>query len=119
MIMPMLCIWSFLKVSRYLLPWGKMPNIQMQKTGKGVTGQSNEFLSTSDLERWDGMDLSQIIPWIMEKVAYMTTSIHDMKSSSLPEVYGEASDHIIGPGQGKCQQAEVSDCRGLYPKHMA
>jgi hypothetical protein len=55
------------------------------------------------------MDLSQIIPWIMEKVAYMTTSIHDMMSSSLPEVCGEASDHIIGLGQGKCQQAELFD----------
>jgi hypothetical protein len=35
MIMPMPCIWSFLKVSRYLLSWGKMPNIQTQKTGRG------------------------------------------------------------------------------------
>jgi hypothetical protein len=78
-----------------------------------------KFLPASDLERWDGMDLSQITPCIIERVAYLTTSIHDMKSSSLPEVYGEASDHIIGPGQGNCQQAEVSDCRGLNPKHMA
>jgi hypothetical protein len=76
-------------------------------------------LPASDLERWDGIDISQIIPCIIERVAYLTTSIHDMMSSSLPEVCGEASDHIIGPGQGKCQQAEVSDCRGFKPRHMA
>jgi hypothetical protein len=37
----------------HLLCESAMPNIQMQKTGKGVTGQSNEFLSASDLERWE------------------------------------------------------------------
>jgi hypothetical protein len=38
----------------HLLCESAMPNIQMQKTGKGVTGQSNEFLSASDLERSKG-----------------------------------------------------------------
>ena len=66
-------------------------------------------LRPGDGERWDGRDLSQIKPCIIERVAYLTTSIHDMMSSSLPEVGGEASDHFIGPGQGKCQQAELSD----------
>jgi hypothetical protein len=61
-----------------------------------------------DCQRWDGIDLSRITPCIIERITYLTTSIHDMMKSSLPEVCGEASDHIIGAGQGKCQQAELS-----------
>lgn len=46
----------------------------------------------------------------MQKVAKLTTSILDIVSVSLTEVSGKASDHIIGPGQGQCHQAELSDC---------
>ena len=62
-------------------------------------------LPASDLERWDGIDLSRITPCIIERITYLTTSIHDMMKSSLPEDCGEASGHV--PSSGVKPQARM------------
>jgi hypothetical protein len=94
------------------------PNIKIQKAG--YTNASMLWLHpASDLDHSDGMDLSRITHCIVSRVAYSTTSLHGIMRSSFPEVCGNASDHIIGPGQGKYHQAELSDCRGFKLRHTA